>query len=235
MNARAMAARQLRSGAAALTQRVSSAGEPLAVPPPGSGLEAVLGDFGPPVIGRTLEFVDDVLELSKSNFERFGPVSWIGGFGTKTVLALGPDAIGAVLANRDKAFANEPGWSYFIGPFFNRGIMLMDFEEHLQHRRIMQQAFTRERLTGYLDAMNPAIARGIERWRPDPQFPLQTNVKRLTLDIATEVFLGAELGPEAERVNRAFEDTVVAGASLVRADVPGGRWRRGLRGRRVLE
>jgi cytochrome P450 len=41
--------------------------------------------------------------------------------------------------------------------------MLMDFEEHRHHRRIMQQAFKRERLIGYVDALNPRIEGGSAR------------------------------------------------------------------------
>ncbi|EUA33858.1 P450 heme-thiolate domain protein [Mycobacterium xenopi 3993] len=44
-----------------------------------------------------------------------------------------------------------------IGPFFNRGLMMLDFDEHLYHRRIMQEAFTRTRLAGYVEH--------IDRWQ----------------------------------------------------------------------
>ncbi len=106
--------------------------------------------------------------------------------GTRAVMLLGPEAIGVALANRDKSFANKKGWEYFIGPFFHRGVMLMDFAEHHHHLRIMQQAFTRDRLVGYLDAMNPGIERGLAQWRPGQRFPLYTEAKQLTLDLATE-------------------------------------------------
>src|SRR5579884_95651 len=113
--------------------------------------------------------------------------------------------------------------------------MLMDFEEHLGHRRIMQAAFKRSRLEQYLAAMNPAIGRGLDAWRPDSRFRFYTQTKQLTLDLASEVFVGTRLGPEASRINRALIAAVVGGATLIRADVPGGRWHRGLAGRRVLE
>ncbi|MGH3433687.1 MAG: cytochrome P450, partial [Thermocrispum sp.] len=83
--------------------------------------------------------------------------------------------------------------------------------------------------------MNPAIARGLAGWRPRAGFPLYDEAKQLTLDLATEVFVGSHLGPEADRLNTAFVDTVRAGQAIVRADVPGGIWHRGLRGRRELE
>ncbi len=42
-----------------------------------------------------------------------------------------------------------PAWSHFIGPFFHRGLMLLDFDEHLHHRRIMQHAFGTDELRRY--------------------------------------------------------------------------------------
>ena len=42
-----------------------------------------------------------------------------------------------VLQNREHAYANGPGWSFLIGPFFHGGLMLLDFDEHHRHRRIM--------------------------------------------------------------------------------------------------
>ncbi len=60
--------------------------------------------------------------------------------------------------------------------------------------------------------------------------------KSLTLDVALEVFLGLELPKDqADKINKAFIDTVRAGVAYVRKPVPGGRWWKGLRGRRVLE
>ncbi|MCG8313767.1 MAG: cytochrome P450, partial [Pseudomonadales bacterium] len=56
-----------------------------------------------------------------------------------------------------------------------------------------------------------------------------------TLDMATEVFMGERLGPEADEINKAFVDCVLAGTALVRFPVPGGRWSRGLKARAKLE
>lgn len=222
--------------AASLVERVPTpAVQPLAAPPPDSGLKAVMGDAGLPLVGHTLEFLHNGLTYARRYHERFGTVFWTGGFGIRGVTVLGPDGFETVLTNRDRAFSNKEGWDYFIGPFFDRGVMLMDFEEHRNHRRIMQQAFKHDRLVAYLDKMNPAIERGIARWRPGSGFLLYRAGKQLTLDIATEVFVGGELGSEADRLNRAFIDCVAGGQAVIRADVPGGKWHRGLTSRRLLE
>jgi cytochrome P450 len=203
-------------------------------PPSGSGLRGVPGDAGPPVLGYSLRFLSDGMGWARRRYDVYGPVSWSDVFGARMVSALGPDATEVVLRNKDKAFS-QSGWEYFIGPFFRRGLMLLDFEEHLHHRRIMQQAFTRRQMERYLQAMQPGLAAGVARWQPDPAFRWFPAIKHLLLKNATEVFVGVDLGARERQIFKAFLDTVQAGTAIVRADVPGGRWRAGLKGRRELE
>ena len=226
--------RQIQSAAAVLSGRMQMPVRPLAEPPTPE-LKPVMGDTGPPVIGYGLSVQYDTLRFGRRRYERFGPVSWVSVVGTKVVAVIGPEATELVAANRDKAFTNQGAYEYFIGPFFHRGIMLMDFDEHLRHRRIMQQAFTRDRLVGYLNVMNPRIARGLDEWRGGRRFELYNAAKRLTLDIANEVFVGEQQVTDSARITKAFVDAVHGGKAIIRADVPGGVWARGLRGRRLLE
>lgn len=99
----------------------------------------------------------------------------------------------------------------------------------------MQHAFTPSALKGYLQEMQPMIADRMQRF-PTGKVKLFTEFKALTLDVALEVFLGVELPQdEAEKLNKAFIETVRAGVAYVRKPVPGGRWWKGLRSRKVLE
>ena len=170
-----------------------------------------MGDPGLPVIGHTIEFLDDGLRHARRYYERFGTVFWVNTSVDRWVQVIGPAGLETVLVNRDRAFSNKLGWDPLIGAFFDRGVMLMDFEEHRHHRRIMQQAFKHERLVAYLEKMNPAIQRGIARWQSGSGFELYRAAKQLTLDIATEVFVGAQRSPEADRLNAAFIDVVLGG------------------------
>lgn len=228
--------RTLQSGMAWMNEHaIPARSAPLAAPPEGSGLKPVMGDQGLPYIGWAPSAVSNFGRYARQRYATYGPVSWAGFLGLRSVWVLGPDEFGEVLNNCDKAFANGPAWSYFLGPFFNRGIMLLDFEEHLDHKRIMQQAFARERLLEYLAAMNNRIATSIAAWTPGSSFELYKANKSMLLDVATEVFVGEQPGGENSGVNKAFIDTVAAGLSYIRADVPGGGWHRGIVGRRVLE
>src|ERR1700712_4949677 len=127
---------------------------------PSGPLKEIPGDFGKPLVGHTFDVLSGK-SYNRERYDRYGPVYWTKAFGRKAVNFVGPDAVGEVLQNRDHAFANGPGWGFLIGKFFPRGLMLLDFDEHHRHRRIMQQAFTNERLAGYLGPMNQTLAAGI--------------------------------------------------------------------------
>ncbi len=193
------------------------------------------GEPGLPLIGHSLAFLYSPVQTALKYYEKHGPLFWINILGQTGVVLVGPEANQLVLRNQDDSFSNNQGWDFFIGKFFQRGIMLLDFEEHRFHRGIMQAAFKKPMLMQYLLHMNPAIATGISKWRPATHFLVLKRIKQLTLDIATEVFMGEKLGPEANKINRAFVDCVRAGTALIRYPVPGGRWKKGLEGRKVLE
>ena len=200
-----------------------------------TGLREVPGDGGWPLIGYSWQFVSGAFATDRTRFDKYGPVSWMNALGKYWVAAQGPDACGEVLQNRNRVFESGPGWGFLIGPFFRRGLMLLDGAEHHAHRRIMQEAFTSQRLAGYLEPINGTVARGIERWPADGHVRFYPTIKQLTLDVATETFMGARTGSEADRINTSFVDCVRAGTAAVRYPVPGLRWKRGLTGRRVLE
>ncbi len=170
--------------------------------------------------------------------EKYGAVYKMRVFGIDMYTLNGPEAFERVFVNKDKLFASGPSWSYFIGPFFNRGLMLLDFEEHLHHRRIMQHAFGAEQLRRYNDLMIPHIQKFLAEWADVEKPQLQRMFKDLTLDLALEVFVGVELeAAERQRINKAFIQAVRAATSIVRRDLPRGigPWSKGLRARQTLE
>lgn len=195
-------------------------------------------DRGLPFVGEVLEYAKDPVGLYWRHWEHYGPVGPFRTVGKTAALLLGPDACGEALRNKDKAFANGPAWSQLVGPFFNRGLMLIDFDEHKAHRRIMQEAFTRPRLAAYTRRLHPAIEQGMATWAEDKEFPAYWRLKQLTLDIAADLFMGGarDTGQaEMDRVNKAFIACVQAAAGIIRANVPLTRWGRAYRGRKVLE
>jgi len=207
---------------------------PLAPLPAGTGLRPVPGDAGIPLLGHTLDYIRFGTRFARKRYSRLGPVSWMGAFGTRIVCVCGPEATQVVLASKGKAFSQD-GWAFLIDRFFHRGLMLMSFDEHRMHRRIMQEAFTRERLSDYVAQVAPCVRESVPMWRAGRPVRMYPQLKRLTLDVAAQVFMGGRESADTAYINRAFIATVRASSSLVRVPLPGTRWRAGLRGRRVLE
>lgn len=191
-------------------------------------------DKGLPFIGVSLSYINDAHYFLFDSWQRHGEVSRFHGFGTKTVALLGPDATQFIYQNRGGMFASSI-WEYFIGPFFHRGLMLLDGNEHRLHRRIMQTAFKHDALVEDLALMQPRIQRDVKAWQPDAGFKVFDHLKDLTLNVGSEVFIGHESGPQTAAMNKAFLATVRAGTDLLRLPIPGTRWYAGIRGRAYLE
>ncbi|QKW37706.1 cytochrome P450 [Actinomadura sp. NAK00032] len=208
----------------------------LAAPPEGSGLEPVRGQPGLPFVGNTVRFIRRPFAVTRDQYREFGPVTWTWLFGRRAVVVHGPEAAEAVLVDREGVFAHGPAWQEFLGPFFRRGLTRLDFEEHLQHRRIMQRAFTRDRLRSYTSALAPGIRRDVQAWEHGRGFRMHDHLKVLALTCVLDVFMGVRVErPEAVRVIRALNETIAAGGAIVRFPVPGLRWHKGLQARGRLE
>jgi cytochrome P450 len=118
--------------------------------------------------------------------------------------------------------------------------MLLDFDEHMFHRRIMQEAFTRTRLSGYVGHIDSVATQVVANdWVVnDPRFLFHPAAKELTLDIASVVFMGHEAGTDhalVTTINQAFTTTTRAGNAIVRKPVRPLTWWRGLDARKTLE
>lgn len=210
-----------------------------AEPPAGSGLKPVMGNAGLPVLGHTIELFRGGTDFVLESYRRYGPVYYTRSPAMDAVAAFGPDATQEVLSNRNKDFSTV-AWEDVIGPFFTRGLLLMDGDEHMYHRRIMQGAFTRTRLSGYIEHMDTVATAVVAHDWPvnDNRFLFSPAVKELTLDIASVVFMGHQPGSDHElvtKIKRAYETTTRAGGAIIRTPVPPFKWWRGLQARKVLE
>lgn len=180
-------------------------------------------------------FLSDPYTFSKRRHERYGPLSRAHLPLEPSVIALGREANEAVLRDRSGCYSAQHGWELMLARLFPRGLMLRDGEDHRYQRRLMQPAFRREALALYLERMTPRIVEAVADWSARGEFRFYEAIKRLTLDIAAEVFLGIELREEIDQVNEDFSAIVEATIALVRLPVIGRRYGHGLAARARLE
>ena len=84
----------------------------------------------------------------------------------------------------------------------------------------MHEAFTRTRLTGYVDHIDQVASTGVAPTPTnDARFLFDPAMKELTLDVASTVFMGHEPGTDHDlvtKMNQAFTSTTRAGGAIVR-------------------
>ena len=212
---------------------------PVAAMPVGKVNRAALahipGDEGWPVIGRTLNVLADPKGEVERMSKRFGHVYRSRVLGETSVSLLGPDANEMILMDQTKLFSSTHGWGSILGLLFPRGLMLLDFDEHRLHRRALSFAFKSGPMKSYLAQLDSGIAARVAQWRAGPGPMLfYPAMKQLTLDLAATSFLGTEIGPDVDKVTRAFVDMVAASVAPIRQPWPGTQMARGVKGREVI-
>lgn len=206
--------------------------------PDNTRLEHIPGDYGWPLLGRTLPYLKDPSALVADYRAQYGDVFRIGLTFQKYVMAVGPDYLKQLMLDGDKVFSARMGYHAPLKHFFEGGLLMRDFAEHKFHRRIMQSAFKTDALRGYVDDINPLVEARIEQWAGQDDFHFYPNIKELLLEIGAKVFLGLNLaGAETRKLNEAFLAMGDGTLAILRKDWPGLglTYRKGMNGRRYLE
>lgn len=199
-----------------------------------SSLAHIPGEDGLPLVGNTLAVLKDPKKVSDHLYGTYGPIYRSNVFFRQTVSLLGPEANEFVLMDRDRNFSSKQGWDPMLDQLFPNGLMLRDFDNHKAHRRIMQVAFKQPAMKSYVSHLNIGIRHGLKLWEDEGDFHFYPAIKELTLNTAASVFLGMPLGPEANQVNEAFMDSVLASVAVIRFPLPFTKFRRGVKGREFL-
>lgn len=200
--------------------------------PTDADLAHIPGEGGWPLVGNTFTVLADPHAFARRMIETHGKVYKSHVFGGWQVALIGAEANELVLFNKDKIFSSEQGWGPVLDKLFPRGLMLLDFEHHRIDRRALSIAFKPEPMRHYSGALNRGIAREVSGWTgPRTFYPA---IKKLTLDLAADSFIGLPWGPEADRINAAFVDMVQASVAPVRKPLPFTRMKKGVDGRAFL-
>jgi cytochrome P450 len=200
--------------------------------PPEDALSHIPGEGGWPLVGNTFRMLADPHGFTNRMVETYGKVYKNRAFGGWQVTLIGAEANELLLFNREKIFSSEQGWGPILDQLFPRGLMLLDFDHHRVDRRALSIAFKPEPMRHYMGSLNSGIARAVAGWEgPMTFYPA---IKKLTLDLAADSFLGVPLGPEADRINTAFVDMVQASVAPIRAPLPFTKMKKGVDGRAYM-
>ncbi|NJL15317.1 MAG: cytochrome P450 [Microscillaceae bacterium] len=109
-----------------------------------------------PILGDTLGFLRRPVALFEEKRRQYGDVFKVRLFGQTVVFLIGTEANKFLLIEQAKYLSSHKGWEN-IDELFHDGLMLKDGTNHQHHRSIMQSAFRKESLKGYMALMMPKI------------------------------------------------------------------------------
>jgi cytochrome P450 len=185
----------------------------------------------PPVVGHSIQFNYDALALIQRLQESKGDVFQLNILNADVLLFLTPSATKQIFLDPDDNFSSKHGWEFSIGPTFENGLMLRDFDDHKYHRSLLQNSFRRDALDKYIHIIQPRIDSWIEEVKQKREFYLYKSIKQLMFNVAVELFFDEVDDTKLNHLNQLFINSIKPATTIVRSPYPLTRMKKGLKAR----
>ena len=185
----------------------------------------------PPVVGHSIQFNYDALALIQRLQESKGDVFQLNILNEDVLLFLTPSATKQIFLDPDDNFSSKHGWEFSIGPTFENGLMLRDFDDHKYHRSLLQNSFRRDALDKYINIIQPRIDSWIEEVKQNREFYVYKSIKQLMFNIAVELFFDEVDDTKLNHLNQLFINSIKPATTIVRSPYPMTRMKKGLKAR----
>ncbi|MDY6765126.1 MAG: cytochrome P450, partial [Halobacteria archaeon] len=125
---------------------------------------------------------------------------------SQTYMITNPGDIKKVLVKDDHKFVKPEFQDYALSELLGNGLVLSEDEFWRSQRRLMQPAFSMEKIAEYSDTMADYTERMAAGWDPGEIRDVHSEMARLTVRIIVRSMFGTELGDErTEKVQEALE------------------------------
>jgi cytochrome P450 len=183
------------------------------VPPDRRGGELPPGP-GAPAVWQTIAWMTRPGAFLRRVHRRFGDPATIRTYWTEEPMVLfsSPDAVRAVF-RLDPAIAPAGQSWEFLRPFAGaHSILLLDGEEHLRERRLMQGPFHGERMRAFAPVVADLARNELTTWQG--RVVALERTRELTLEIILRVVFGARDDQEVALLRGAIDDALATVRSL---------------------
>jgi len=198
-------------------------------------LKHIPGKYGLPLIGRGLTALFNFPGMVDEHYRKWGEVSRIQMVDQKGVLVLGADNLQKVFLDKEKNFSNEMGYSKTLKNFYDKGLLMRDFDEHRLQRRIMQSAFKTDAMQLYISELNAMMSEQIKQLDTRDPLLFYPFIKELLLRIGVKIFIGVDnIDNEYRNINQAFLNISDGFLDQLKKEIPGTPFYRGRQGMRYL-
>lgn len=163
------------------------------------------GKSGLPFIGEGLSQLLDQNFKSKKILH-YGPIFRTNTFGTPTIIVSGTEAIKIILQTNSEYLTSQGGWPATFEELLGESLFIQDGEKHRRNRRLLMPAFHKVALINYFQTMLDLSNSYLNQWVLLGYFPLFSEVKKLTFDVASNLMLGNNISENTEQLSQWFSD-----------------------------
>ncbi|MFK8020944.1 MAG: cytochrome P450 [Pseudomonadales bacterium] len=198
--------------------------------PDNRDLRQIPGDYGLPIIGNALSLASNPLKFCDQRFQRYGEISRFAMGPSHIVLALGPDNARELHLDVEKNFSSAKGLGHFES-LIGGSLIMKDFEEHRFQRRLMQTAFKKSSMDGYVEQINAICTETLQPLFGAGEFQLLGQARSTLLEIAAQTFTGVT---GQGQLKAAFEEFISGFDFIFQVNFPGFSYRRSLRAKQYI-
>lgn len=150
---------------------------------------------GLPVLGHALEMMRDRASLFKRGYDEHGDIFTINLGPQKAVVVTGAEYNKLVYTQTDKALNMNDAYA-FLKAALGEVLFIAGPEKYTNQRPLLQEVFKRERMAGYVDAMNREVQTWLDDLGSSGEMDLTAEMLRLTQYVAGAALIGAEFRQE---------------------------------------
>ena len=170
-----------------------------------------------PAVWQTMAWMARPGAFLQQSYARFGDPVAIRTYWTEEPMVLfsDPEAVRQVFALDPSIAPAGRSWEFlrpFAGPY---SILLLDGEEHLRERRLLQKPFHGERMRAFAPLIADLARRELESWHG--RVVTLDRMRELTLQVSLRVIFGTCEDDDSVRLRVAIENTLAVVRSLPQA------------------
>jgi len=119
-----------------------------------------------------------------------------------------PEVIRRMLVTDARKFIKSRGLQVMGRRLLGRGLLTNEGEDHRRQRRLIQPAFTKQRIAGYADDMVACAVRSRDSWRNGAVIDMDAEMMETALAVAGRTMFGAEVESEAKEISDAMTEAM---------------------------
>ncbi len=166
-----------------------------------------LGPRGLSLISSLLEFSRTPLEFSLKCAAKYGDMVSLGVGPVRTYLLNHPSLIEEVFSKDNQNCIKDISYRVLKG-VFGDGLLLSNGDLWKRHRRLMQSAFSSDRIAIYAAKIVADTAQILAKWQPGETRDIHQEMSQLTVKIITQAMFGVNVTETALEIGEAL-DTIM--------------------------